>query len=106
MFLDYDQDAKPSVFEEILRPRFSPKLENDSKKKAIQVEIHVALSPKQIKASILLNKLRLMGIFDLILELKSFVLDDLPEDDDDEGVYVYVTVCVEVLEEELFVDVN
>lgn len=71
------------MFEQVLRPRFSPSLEEEQPKKAIQVEIHVALSPKQIKASILLNKLRLMGIFDLILELKSFVFDDLPEESND-----------------------
>ena len=34
-----------------------------------------------------------MGIFDLILELKSFVFDNLPEDDD-EGVYMSVWVWV------------
>ena len=37
------------------------------------------LSPNEIKASILLNKLRLMGIFDIILDLKSFVVDKISE---------------------------
>ena len=79
---DYAHDAKPSVFDEVLRPRHtSSRLHGDNNKKAIQVEIHVTLSPKQIKASILLNKLRLIGIFDLILELKRFVFDKLPEED-------------------------
>jgi len=40
----------------------------------------VRISPDEIKASILLNKLRLMGIFDVILELKSFVFDKISED--------------------------
>ena len=72
------------MFEEVLRPRFGS--DAKSKRKAIQVEIHVALSPKEIKASILLNKLRLIGIFDLIMELKSFVFDKLPESEgEDEG---------------------
>ena len=43
-----------------------------------------ALSPETIKASILLNKLRLIGIFDLIMELKSFVFDKLPESEGEE----------------------
>ena len=77
-------EVKASVFEEVLRPRFRP---DSNKRKAIQIEIHVALSPSKIKASILLNKLRLIGIFDLIMELKSFVFDKIPESDrEDEGV--------------------
>ena len=72
------------MFEEVLRPRFGS--DAKTKRKAIQIEIHVTLSPKEIKASILLNKLRLVGIFDLIMELKSFVFDKLPEsDEEDEG---------------------
>ena len=39
------------------------------------------LSPTQIKASILLNKLRLIGVFDLLLEIKDFVIKKLPEDE-------------------------
>lgn len=46
----------------------------------LQVEIHVVLTPTHIKASILLNQLRLIGVLDLMLELKSFVFDKLPED--------------------------
>ncbi len=76
------------MFDEVLRPRHtSSRLHGDDNKKAIQVEIHVTLSPKQIKASILLNKLRLIGIFDLILELKRFVFDKLPEED---GTIIHV----------------
>lgn len=44
------------------------------------MEIHVHLSPKEIKASIILNKLRLIGIFDLLQALKCFVIDGLPEE--------------------------
>ena len=44
------------------------------------------LSPHEIKASILLNKLRLMGIFDIILDLKSFVVDKILEEV--EGTYM------------------
>ncbi len=80
---DYNPDDRPSVFDEVLRPRQTTPsgFHGDGGKKAIQVEIHVTLSPKTIKASILLNKLRLIGIFDLILELKRFVFDKLPEED-------------------------
>ena len=46
----------------------------------LQVEIHVILTPTHISATILLNQLRLIGVLDLLLELKSFVLDKLPED--------------------------
>ena len=77
-----DRDDKSSVFEEVLRPRFRP--DSNNKRKAIQIEIHVFLSPKEIKASILLNKLRLIGIFDLIMELKSFVFDKIPENSGEE----------------------
>ena len=76
-----DQD-KPSVFEEVLRPRFDYK---NTEKRALQVEIHVFISPTDIKASILLNKLRLVGILDLILELKTFVVDKLEEEEEEEG---------------------
>ena len=83
---DYVAEEKASVFEEVLRPRF--RTDATSKQKAIQVEIHVALSPKEIKASILLNKLRLIGIFDLIMELKSFVFDKIPESEgEDQSEY-------------------
>jgi len=49
------------------------------------VEIHVNLSPKEIKASIILNQLRLIGIFDLLLSLKCFVFDKLPEEQENGG---------------------
>ena len=80
-------EVKASVFEEVLRPRFR---RDANQRRAIQIEIHVALSPKEIKASILLNKLRLIGIFDLIMELKSFVFDKIPESEkEDEGRCVF-----------------
>ena len=50
-----------------------------------QVQINVSLSPTHIHATILLNRLRLMGLFDLILALKSFVFEKLPEDTEGEG---------------------
>ena len=77
VYTGYRDQDKPSVFEEVLRPRFNYK---EMEKKILQVEIHVFVNPTDIKASILLNKLRLIGIFDLILELKSFVFDSLEED--------------------------
>ena len=46
----------------------------------LQFEIHVVLTPTHITANILLNQLRLIGVLDLLLELKSFVVDKLPED--------------------------
>ena len=69
------------MFEEVLRPRFDHK---NSKERRLQVEIHVFISPTDIKASVLLNKLRLIGIFDLILELKTFVFDKLEEEEEEE----------------------
>ena len=47
---------------------------------SLQVEIHVNLSPKEVKASIILNKLRLIGVFDLLQSLKCFVIDGLSEE--------------------------
>ena len=44
-----------------------------------QIQIHVTVSPARIGATILLNKLRLIGLFDLLLSLKSFVFDSIPE---------------------------
>ena len=75
--MSYSDDSieKSSVFEAVLRPRFRP---DSNKRKSIQIEIHVFISPEKIEASILLNKLRLIGIFDLIMELKSFIFDKLP----------------------------
>lgn len=43
------------------------------------------MSPATIKASILLNGLRLIGVFDLLLELKKFVIDKLPEEEEEIG---------------------
>ena len=77
MCVGYCDQDKPSVFEEVLRPRFNYK---NSKKKTLQVELHFFISPTDIKASILLNKLRLVGIFDLMLELKSFIIDKIEEE--------------------------
>ncbi len=42
------------------------------------------MSPTTIKASILLNGLRLIGVFDLLLELKKFIIDKLPEEYEEE----------------------
>ena len=47
---------------------------------SLKVQISVTLKPTSIDASILLNKLRLIGLFDLLLMLKSFVIDKLPEE--------------------------
>ena len=69
-------DSKPNLFTEVLRPRAS----SDGKPTSLQVEIHVNLSPKEVKASIILNKLRLIGVFDLLQSLKCFVIDGLPEE--------------------------
>ncbi len=77
------------MFEEVLRPRFNFR---NSDQRRLQVEIHVFISPTEIKASILLNRLRLVGILDLILELKCFVFDKI-EEDIEEGVCVCMYVC-------------
>ena len=69
-------DKKPNLFTEVLRPRDS----SEGKPSSLQVEIHVNLSPKEVKASIILNKLRLIGVFDLLQSLKCFVIDGLPEE--------------------------
>ena len=69
-------DKKPNLFTEVLRPRDS----SEGKSSSLQVEIHVKLSPKEVKASIILNKLRLIGVFDLLQSLKCFVIDGLPEE--------------------------
>ena len=71
-----DGNNKPNLFTEVLRPRYS----SEGKSTSLQVEIHVNLSPKEIKASIILNKLRLIGVFDLLQSLKCFVFDGLPEE--------------------------
>ena len=49
-----------------------------------QLEIDVLMSPTQIKAAILLNRLRLIGVLDLLQELKKFVIDKLPEESEEE----------------------
>ena len=61
-----------------------------------QIQIHVTLSPTHINAKFLLNKLRLVGLFDLLLQLKSFVIDKIPEDTE-QGTYIfyctYMYIC-------------
>ena len=78
---DHDSKASPNVFTEVLSPRCLPG-GGGAASRSLQVQINVFLSPTDIKASILLNKVRLIGIFDLILELKSFVFEKQPEDTD------------------------
>ena len=73
------------MFEEVLRPTFS--LDKDTPKNILQVEIHVTIDPKEIKASILLNELRLVAILDVILELKNFIFDKI-EETLEEGKYL------------------
>ena len=120
----YDDDNKPSVFTEVLRPCFtytgplpssqpSPStttspphphppapsvppggVAGSRGSKPLQVQINVSLSPTDIRASILLNKLRLISVFDLIMQLKGFVFDKLPASPDEWEVCVCVCVCV------------
>ena len=82
----YDERDKPSVFEEVLRPTFD--YGKNSPKNILQVEIHVVIEPKEIKASILLNQLRLVAIFDVILELKNFIFDKLEENQEEGKKYI------------------
>lgn len=77
-----DINSKPNLFTKVLRPRCSS---GGKSKNSIQVEIHVNLSPKEIKASIILNQLRLIGVFDLLQALKCFVIDGLPEEQENGG---------------------
>ena len=62
---------------------------------SLKVQISVTLKPTSIDASILLNKLRLIGLFDLLLMLKSFVIDKLPEEAEGErNLYTHInTAC-------------
>ena len=76
-----DVNNKPNLFTEVLRPRCT----SGGKPVSLQVEIHVHLGPKEIKASIILNQLRLIGVFDLLQALKSFVIDGLPEEQENGG---------------------
>lgn len=85
----FDVTNKPNLFTEVLRPRYS----SEGKSTSLQVEIHVNLSPKEIKASIILNQLRLIGIFDLLQALKSFVIDGLPEEQENGGCGSHVGVA-------------
>jgi len=76
-----DINNKPNLFTEVLRPRCS----SGGKPTSLQVELHVNLSPKEIKASVILNQLRLIGVFDLLQALKCFVIDGLPEEQENGG---------------------
>ena len=79
----YEPSAKPSVFQEVLRPHHDPHVATT--KRSPQLEINVLMGPTQIKASILLNRLRLIGVFDLLQELKKFVVDKMPEEGDEDA---------------------
>ena len=58
----------------------------------------MTISPTHIGATILLNKLRLIGLFDLLLLLKSFVFDSIHEDLE-MGPYIKYCSCVCVYNE-------
>ena len=49
----YEESAKPNVFAELVRPRFS---DTPRRRKSIQGEIHVVITPTKIDASILIHK--------------------------------------------------
>ena len=53
----------------------------------------MTISPTHIGATILLNKLRLIGLFDLLLLLKSFVFDSIHEDLE---MGVYITIILQL----------
>ena len=76
--VDFEPIQRPNVHTEVIRPRF-PQLQKE--KRSIEVEIHVIISPSKIDASILFHKVRITAVLDLLLELKSFVFDDVPEED-------------------------
>ena len=76
--VDFEPIQRPNVHTEVIRPQF-PQLQKE--KRSIEVEIHVIISPSKINASILFHKVRITAVLDLLLELKSFVFDDVPEED-------------------------
>jgi vacuolar protein sorting-associated protein 13D len=81
-YAGFPQAEKPNVFEEVLKAR--PASDEATPTKSLQFELHVVMTPTQTKASVLLNKLRLIGVVNLLMELKEFVIDKLP--DEEEGM--------------------
>ena len=66
---DSPADARPNVFHEILKPsRDGDKLDS------LQLKIHYRSTKEKTLFTILLNNMRLMGIFDWLLACKEFLL--------------------------------
>ena len=83
---DYPANAKPNVFTKILR---CIKDGNDE----LQLELHFRSTKYHRRFTILLNNMRVMGIFDWLLAVKQFITSDVA----DERGHYYLFVNINIL---------
>ena len=72
-YADLPMNKRPSVFPQILRP-----LEREADG-LLQAEVHFRLTPETNRITILVNNMRLLGIFDWWLSLLDFLTEAPPE---------------------------
>ena len=73
---DAPVNVRPNVFTDILRPSGPDKTRSHG---ALQMELHFRIAKEFDRFTILLNNMRIMGIFDWLLACKDFLLTG-PED--------------------------
>ena len=69
-YSDLPMNKRPSVFPHILQPLLNDRTEN---KCLLQAEVHFRLAPDIHRITVLVNNMRLMGIFDWWLQVLDFI---------------------------------
>ena len=69
LFADAPANARPNVFSKILQPSKSCTFPN-----ALQMELHYRSTKESTRFTVLLNNMRLMGVFDWLLAIQDFIL--------------------------------
>ena len=80
-FADCPMNKRSNVFTQILQPMRI----NGERQSLLQAEVHFRLTPDTNRITILVNNMRLMGIFDWWLAVLDFISKHASEDDNDEA---------------------
>ncbi|XP_070561460.1 LOW QUALITY PROTEIN: intermembrane lipid transfer protein VPS13D-like [Ptychodera flava] len=88
-FRDMTEDSKPNVFLEILCPT-----KHKSNPQSLQMELHYRSTSDFSRFTVLLNNMRVMGIFDWLLALKDFLGNKEDKEGEDEDDFQPVTLNV------------
>ena len=73
VFPDAPANARPNVFSKILQPS-----KNCTDPSALQMELHFRSTKESTRFTVLLNNMRLMGVFDWLLALRTFIMVEVP----------------------------